>query len=351
MVSYFDSQHTAQGEKFISRSDAARALADQIKQKKFSTLYSAPGFGKKTLVDKALRMLREEAYPTTVITMDLYNITSSEALSKLYVNAFRRHIEEYNRDALLPIRMDFDNLSFPVAINLPELVGSITSLHPVVYFKEFQNILTFSGGEKLLKLMEKEFQSHKDVAYIVTGEQVNKMKDIFEKDKFFYRINANIAMEPLGRRDSLAYMRGGFLRSGKDLEAETGEALYNTAKGNPLVMNRLAALCDTLAPGYINKRILNAAVESYFNDQESRYRFITGNLTDNQINFLRAVCDGVQRFSSSEILKKYHLNSSANVFRLKEALSKKEIVTFDAEERASVIDPMFELWLKRRYFA
>ena len=350
MVSYFDSHHTAQGEKFISRTATARLLADQIKDKRFSTLYSAPGFGKKTLVDKALRMLREEAYPTTVVTLDLFNITSCEALAKLYVNAFRRHIEDYNRDALLPIRMDFDNVSFPVAINLPELIASITGLHPVVYFKEFQNILNINDGEKMLKLMEKEFLSHKDVAYIVTGEQVGKMKEIFEKQKFFYKINRNIALEPLEKRDSLAYLRGGFLRSGKDLEAETGEALYNTSKGNPMAMNRLAALCDTISPGYINKRILNAAIESYFNDREPGYRFIMGNLTDNQVNFMRAVCDGVERFSSAEILKRYHLNSSANVFRLKEALSKKEIVTFDSEERATVIDPMFELWLRQRYF-
>ena len=351
MVSYFDSQHTAQGERFISRTAEAQLLADQIKQKQFTTIYSAPGAGKKTLVDKALRMLREESFPTTVVTMDLYNVTSSETLARRYVNAFRKPIENYNRDALLPIRIDFDNVSLPVAINLPNLIGSVTGTHFVVYFKEFQDILSFSDGEKVLKMMEKEFQNHKDVAYIVTGEQVNKMKEIFEKQKYFYRINHNITLEPLQRRDSMAYLKNGFFKTGKDMEAETGEELYRISKGNPLVMNRLAAMCDTLAPGYINKRILSAAMESYLNEQEPNYRFITGNLTDNQVNFLRAVCAGVQKFSSSEILKKYHLNSSANVFRLKEALSKKEIVTFDAEDRASVIDPMFEQWLLKRYFA
>ena len=89
---------------------------------------------------------------------------------------------------------------------------------------------------------------------------------------------------------------------------------------------------------------------SYYNDNESAYRFTGGNLTANQINFLKAVCDGAQKFSSAEVLKKYRLNSSANVFRLKEALSKKEIITFDADDRASMIDPMFEHWLKERYF-
>ena len=351
MVSYFDSQYPGGRDRFVSQTTEARLLAEQIKDKKFSTIYTAPGTGKKALVNKALEMLKEESCQLTTVTMDLFNITSGDALARLYANSFKKHIDAYNRDALLPIRMDLGAISLPVAINLPNLVASFTGKLIVVYFKEFQNILGFSGGEKILKMMEKELPNHKDVAYIVTGEQVNKMKEIFEKQKFFHKINCNISLKPLARRDSLTYLKNGFFKTGKDMEAETGEELYRISKGNPQAMNRLAALCDTLAPGYINKRILTAAVESYLNAQEPQYRFVTGNLTDNQVNFLRAVCDGVQKFSSSDILKEYHLNSSANVFRLKEALSKKEIVTFDAEERASVIDPMFELWLKQRYFA
>ncbi|MBQ9529171.1 MAG: hypothetical protein IJR73_02310, partial [Bacteroidales bacterium] len=204
--------------------------------------------------------------------------------------------------------------------------------------------------EKILKLMEKEMASHKDVAYIVTGEQLNKMKDIFEKKKFFYKINCNIPLGPLPKGDCITYLRNGFLLSGKDLEMETADAIYKTAGGYPKVINRLAAMCDSQALGYINKRILRGAVESYYNDNESAYRYTVGNLTANQVNFLKAVCDGAQKFSSAEVLKKYRLNSSANVFRLKEALSKKEIVTFDADDRASIIDPMFEHWLKERYF-
>ena len=351
MVSYFDCQHTAQGDKFISRTDAVRLLAAQIKEKKFSTKYAAPGYGKKSLVEKALHMLKNGAYPFTLITIDLFNVTNAEALAAQYVAALRKPIEEYNKDALFPIRIDFENVSTSLAINLPNITGSVAGTNFVVYFKEFQNILNMSGGEKLLKLMEKEFPGHQSVAYVVTGEQVNRMKDIFENRKFFHEINCNIELEPLERAASKAYLRNGFLHSGKDLEDETGDALYDTACGNPIVMNRLATICDSLAIGYINKRILRSAVESYFLDQEAQYRYIMSNLTDNQVNFVRAVCDGVERFSSSEILKKYKLNSSANVFRLKEALCKKEIVTFDSDERARVIDPMFELWLKKRYFA
>ena len=349
MISYFDWQRTAQGDKFISRADTVKHLAAQIKEKKFSTLYAAPGSGKKSVVERAFHSLKAAQYHVSVVTIDLFNITSEAALCAAYAEAFRKPIEVYNRDALFPIRISFENISLQLAINLPNVVTNYTGENFVVYFKEFQNILKMDGGEKILKLMEKEIEKHQ-VAYVVTGEQVNAMKDIFENHKFFYRINCNVPLATLDKRESMLYLRNGFLHSGKDLEEETGEALYLTAKGNPLIMNKLAAICDSLAIGYINKRILRSAVDYYFCDNEALYRSTMSNLTGNQVNFVRAVCDGAQKFSSSEVLKKYKLNSSANVFRLKEALAKKEIVTFDAEDRASVIDPMFENWLKERYF-
>ncbi|MBP9992990.1 MAG: ATPase, partial [Bacteroidales bacterium] len=74
-------------------------------------------------------------------------------------------------------------------------------------------------------------------------------------------------------------------------------------------------------------------------------------LTSNQINLLRADVDGVSRFSSAEIIERYNLNSSANVFRIKEALVKKEVITFDDEEKAHIQDPLFEYWLRNYYFA
>ena len=50
------------------------------------------------------------------------------------------------------------------------------------------------------------------------------------------------------------------------------------------------------------------------------------------------------------MIRKYSLNSSANVRRLKDALCKKEIITFSDNGVPSVIDPLFEYWARRYYF-
>jgi hypothetical protein len=73
-------------------------------------------------------------------------------------------------------------------------------------------------------------------------------------------------------------------------------------------------------------------------------------LTTFQVNLLRAIVDGHTRFSSAEVIRNYSLNSSANVRRLKDALCKKEIITFDEDDNPHIIDPLFEYWVTRTYF-
>ena len=65
---------------------------------------------------------------------------------------------------------------------------------------------------------------------------------------------------------------------------------------------------------------------------------------------MRAIFDGVTKVSATSTINTYHLNSSANVHRLKEALTKKEVVVFDAQDIPHIIDPIFKVWLDRFYF-
>ena len=66
---------------------------------------------------------------------------------------------------------------------------------------------------------------------------------------------------------------------------------------------------------------------------------------------IKAALEGVTRFTSADVLDKYKLNSSANVSRLKEALSKKEIITFSEKKSATFLDPLFKLWFVNYFFA
>ena len=77
---------------------------------------------------------------------------------------------------------------------------------------------------------------------------------------------------------------------------------------------------------------------------------IVNDLTDHQLSLLRAVLDGVVKFSSSDVIEKYGLNSSANVRRVKDALKKKEVLTFNDKDEPVILDPLFEYWVSKKFF-
>jgi hypothetical protein len=73
-------------------------------------------------------------------------------------------------------------------------------------------------------------------------------------------------------------------------------------------------------------------------------------LTDHQLSLVEAALDGVVRFSASDVIEKYELNSSANVRRVKDALKKKEVLTFNEKDEPEILDPLFEYWLRKHFF-
>ena len=83
---------------------------------------------------------------------------------------------------------------------------------------------------------------------------------------------------------------------------------------------------------------------------EPRFVATMNDLTTYQVSMLKAILDGNTKFSTSDVISKYKLNSSANVRRLKDALCKKEIITFNEKDEPMLLDPLFEFWVRRDYF-
>lgn len=76
----------------------------------------------------------------------------------------------------------------------------------------------------------------------------------------------------------------------------------------------------------------------------------TENLSAYQMNFLRALVDGIHsEFTSAEILQKYQLGSSANVSIVKRALVKKELIEIE-NKQVLWADPVMKLWLTQEFW-
>ena len=235
-------------------------------------------------------------------------------------------------------------------LKFPYILSKSRDMDICFVIDEFQNVLELPEGERLLRKMESISSSLRGkcrFSYIFCGSGLNTMKWIFAYRKFFFRDIVDVPLSAISEQDVIAHIVGGFRPSGKVIEKELIHRPYVIFRGNMWYINMMAFFCGARAIGYINERTITDAIESVIAVNVPRFRRMVDSLTVYQFSFLKAVLRGETRFSTTEVIERYSLNSSANVKRVKDALMKKEIVTFNDKDEAQVIDPLFEYWFRR----
>jgi hypothetical protein len=240
-------------------------------------------------------------------------------------------------------------------IRLPQRIAEERCRPYYVILEDFQNIMNADEYDDVFKKMEELFRERNRnlpgaASFIIAGSQVNAMKYIFEEKKYFYRLVERVNLGVVDDREIIEYIVKGFMVSGKVIERDLVLGACKLFRGDMWYLNHFISICDTMSRGYINEGILMEALKTIISIHEPRFYAIVNDLTDHQLSLLLAVLDGVTRFSASEVIEKYRLNSSANVRRVKDALKKKEVITFNEKDEPVIIDPLFEYWVSNHFF-
>lgn len=353
----------AVGNDFISRKREVNTLTNLLRQRQHSLIYDAHKTGKKSLVQQTILNLQKLSYEFHICDLNLLNIRSKDKMFKEMVNQIASSVsntlsdwnefsEKYlnssniNPDSEAPLT---DEQILEI-IALPEKISKESGINFITYIENFNNILLFDDADALLKLLEKEWTKHKNATYLITGSELNAMKWIFEEEKYFYNFAEYIPLSPLEEKGVADHIIRTFLKVGRVVDQDLALSIYHSVEGHPWYIWQISSICFSLTKGYLNDKIIQEATYSVLTIHEPRFKEMVSGLSNFQVNFLKAVFDGITKFSSAEILEKYSLNSSANVHRLKEALKKKEIITFNEKDEPYIIDPLFKLWLKKYFF-
>ncbi|MBR1539407.1 MAG: hypothetical protein IJ636_07875, partial [Bacteroidales bacterium] len=283
-------------------------------------------------------------------SINLLGIRSFEDFVALWRTKMKECAVEVNRGALLPFEIRIDEIATAKLFDLPGIIAGEAGKQMVIYFKEFQNLLRIEDEQFRLEQLDRAWSRQHNVRYLLTGSFINAMKHIFEERRCFYGMCRALELLPVDRKLVCEYIRSTFLHYGRVIEMEEAMAVYEIASGNMWYVKQLCSLCYAMPAGYVNRNIVNQARDSLLSVHVPRFKQVLLDLTANQANLLHAVVDGVRKFSSAETMERYRLNSSAGIARSRDALQKKEVLTFDSEENARIVDPLFEYWLRNYYF-
>ena len=364
------------GKSFVGRKMDCNILGNLLEAGEHVVMYEPPKSGKMSVIQQTLFNLRAKGNQFMVVHVNMLNVRTIEDFLVKYGTSVIRPMystaEEYQRvvsDYLAGTHFVFDYDRFSsfeevVSLNwepdaadveamfrLPYSVAAEKNIPVFIILEEFQNIMNDKDYEDVLKVMEKVLaEKAKSVSFMFTGSMVNAMKYIFAERKFFYRQVEHLPLQKVDDAEITEHIVRGFMIGGKVVERELVVGACELFRGQMWYLNHFTSICDNLTKGYINEGILLQALKTLISIHEPRFISIVNDLTDHQLSLLRAVLDGVVKFSASDVIEKYKLNSSANVRRVKDALKKKEVLTFNEKDEPVILDPLFEYWVGKHYF-
>lgn len=366
------------GKAFIGRKAECNVLGSLLERGDSVALYEPPKSGKMSLIQQTLLNMRIAGKHFSLSQMNLFNISDLKSFLLKFGNCVIRSCAstpaEYaaiadkylagtnftfdlslfsENDEVVSLECEADENDIRIMMKLPHLIAEERHEAFFVIIEEFQNLMQLDCYEHIFSAIKEAIlnRSYKAVCcFILSGSKTNAMKYIFDGYKYFHKVVEHIPLSSIDDRDIIEYVVKGFLTTGKVIERDLVLGACRLFKNNLWYLNHFLSICDSLTKGYINEGILMESLRIILSIHEPKFLRIMSNLTGHQISFLKAVMEGVTKFSATEIIEKYSLNSSANVRRVKDALCKKEIITFNEKDEATMLDPLFEYWLGKYYF-
>lgn len=364
----------ATGDAFIDREKEKKHLFDNFSSGINTIIISPRRWGKSSLVAVTAELFQKTNKSVRFCFLDLFNVRSEFEFYSYFIKeilkiSFTRWEEIINSAKTLfkQITPKFNigidpNSSFSVSLdwneikkspeeilNLPEVISKKKNIRIIVCLDEFQNISFFDDALAFQKKLRAHWQHHKIASYCLYGSKRHMMTELFEdKSMPFYMFGDVMFLDKIPESYWIEFIVRSFEKTKKQINEEIAKRIAQTMENHPYFVQQLSHVVWNLTEKICTEKELNSAIDELLTQHNILFQREVDNLTNSQVNFLKALCKGVKHFSSYNTLREYQLGTSGNVNRIKSALLKKEIIDITTNN-IEFTDPLFKLWFSKIY--
>lgn len=363
----------ASGDNFTDREKETARLLSDFTHGVNTILISPRRWGKTSLVKKVCRMAQSDKLK--IVYLDIFSCRTEEEFYDVFASTVLKQtsskVEELMENAKnflsrispkisigpdpvsdFSLSLDFNakHNDIDEILQLPEKIAEKKMISIVVCIDEFQQIAEFKDSKTFQKRLRSVWQLQKYVSYCLFGSKKHLMNELFEKKSLpFYKFGDAIYLPKISTSDWVSYICERFESTGKSVSKELAEKVCETVDNHSSYVQQLAWLLWIHTEQIATEQDFADAHQDLIDQNTPLFEKQTENLSAYQMNFLRALVDGVHsEFTSAEILQKYQLGSSANVSVIKRALIKKELIETE-KKQVFLADPVIALWLKQEF--
>ena len=359
------------GDNFTDREKETERLLLNFQHGVNTVLISPRRWGKTSLVQKVCRLAQSDKLK--VVYLDIFSCRSDrdfyDAFAAAVLKQTSSKLDEWLDNARLflsrispKISMSTDPMTdFSISLEmnpksndideilqLPEKIAQKKGYNIVICIDEFQQIAEFKDSKIFQKRLRTVWQLQKSVSYCLFGSKKHLMNELFEKKSLpFYKFGDAIYLPKIGTSDWVDYICSRFEATGKQISKDLAERICQIVDNHSSYVQQLAWLVWIHTDRKATEQDFEAAYQDIIDQNTPLFEKQTESLTTYQMNFLRAIIDGVHsEFTTQAIIQKYQLGSSANVSIVKRALVKKELIEIE-KRRVVIPDPVMKVWLKK----
>jgi len=365
----------AKNENFTDREMETAQLVTNFSSLINTIIISPRRWGKSSIVSKAAEVALAQKSSLRLCRLDLFNVRNEEEFYHLLAMAVLRSASSKWEEAvdsakrffrqLVPkivlssdpqneFSLDFDwkdlRQNPDEVLDLAEKIATEKGLKIVICIDEFQNIAGFDNQLFFQKRLRSHWQQQQKVSYCLYGSKRHMMLDVFTNPSMpFYKFGEVIFLEKIDTLSLKKFIRERFSATGKSISGDLSELIVRLADNHPYYVQQLSQQVWLRTVDACSDEIVHQAHLSLVEQLSLLFATITEALPSNQLNFLKALVAGETALSSSGVLAKYRLISSANVTRARKALTEKDIL----DNKAGVVsfqDPMYRFWLENKFF-
>ena len=363
---------SVEGDNFTDRVKETSRLKLDFENGINVVLVSPRRIGKSSVVRKAIKEITNPEIKTVFMDIydcrseyDFYNRFASEVLrqtatkSEQVIENIKRFLVRLTpKIAFSPEPMSEYSLSWGITpqnyqpeeiLQLPEMIGKAQGVHIVVCIDEFQQIGEMSDTLTIQKRLRGIWQHQRNVSYCLFGSKKHLMTKLFQNRKMpFYQFGEMMYLDKIPTADWVPFICSRFESQGKKISEELAKRICETVEGNSSYVQQLAWNVLAETEDVTTEEDFNHGVDALLAQCSALFEEQLKGLTGYQMNFIRALCDGVSsNFSSKAILEAYHLGSKSNISRIRGALQDKELIDFD-KDNVYLEDPVFKIWYKQK---
>lgn len=358
---------------FIGREKESTRLASNFKYGVNTVLMSPRRWGKTSLVKRVAQSAKEG--DRIIIQMDIFACRSEYDFYNTFSSAILKQTASKVEEWLVLAKGFIERLvpklsaspqpgteysvslgitpkthSPEEVLSLPEVIAQRKKCQLVICIDEFQQVGEFPNSLEVQKKLRGVWQHQKHVSYCLYGSKLHMMTKLFLRKSYpFYKFGEVLDLEPIPLQTWTPYIQGRFKAFGKQISGIFVERICQTVDYQASYVQQLAYSVFLLSGNEVTEESFDGAVDDLLAQNSNAFIEQTQSLTTYQLNFLRAIMDGVSNgFGEASVRERYNLGSPSNISRLKQSMIDKELVEL-TPKGVILGDPVLKLWLKKLF--